>query len=506
MGAILLGVGVNMFTVILGHLIKSFPSSMRSEVLSGFAVQTTVLQLMGKGIFPLVEYVLHYVFGLENTLLRYRIHMSICTIFCFFGVFALLLDRMNVQSSEKSRGDAGGIIKYQQKHSDVVDEFQLEEELQSSEIELATPASSNIDDSTYDVGEPIESFSENSSSSSFLNEPAEPLDHATTAKSRTILPTEDGKDNSQKGDNLLTTITLTFALLLQSIATTILTILWPLLAHDRFNLSSHTFGILLFISSAMSTGAVAAFPIIEKIERIGGRVRCSAFAFGLGSLLCLVFCFCSFGNYWGVETNIDEDVDNGVDVQFDTESRILPEGKNTVQQQIQSRNQILFHALSAMAFQSALCFLEPSLKSILSLHNVVNSSSTSPKGSSLGGKIGFMQSLGSIGGMIGNLGGTSMYKMSKDYTSNGNQYIFQGGSLPFVVVAALMAVSSLFIWRLDEPRLEDKHVDCDEGASCVADIEKGNAGESDLESQHGKELTDGCCLALRETTYDLKLD
>jgi len=47
MGAILLGVGVNMWTVILGHLVKSFSPSRRSEIISGFGVQIAVLQFVG---------------------------------------------------------------------------------------------------------------------------------------------------------------------------------------------------------------------------------------------------------------------------------------------------------------------------------------------------------------------------------------------------------------------------------------------------------------------------
>ena len=41
MGAILLGIGVNLWTVVLGHTVKSFSSKLRSEVLAGFSVQMT---------------------------------------------------------------------------------------------------------------------------------------------------------------------------------------------------------------------------------------------------------------------------------------------------------------------------------------------------------------------------------------------------------------------------------------------------------------------------------
>ena len=520
LGAILLGIGVNMWTVVLGHLVKSFPSSMRSEVLSGFGVQMTVLQLIGKGVFPLVEYGLHHVVGLEDSLLRYRIHMGMCTFFCFYGTFALFWDRKNVvqDSSDSSNSRKDSMVKYQEKHSDIVDEFTeegaTEDILQSpstpiytAEIELVLPLNTDtsIHGSVILERSTRDSFADNSSnseSSTFLNEP--PIEHDSKAR---ISLAED-TNNSRSHSQLIMTITLAFALLLQSIATTILAVLWPLLAHDRFNLSAHTFGILTFISSVVSTGAVAAFPVIERSEKVGGRVRCAALGFGLGSILCVLFCFCSFYDYWTeaeVDTNLD--TEESRTIIGDTSTVQTMEGNETIQQQVNSRNQFLFHAVSAMLFQAALCFLEPSLKSILSL--VVNSSSSSKaKRSSLGGTVGLMQMLGNLGGGIGNLSGTFLYKLSKDMSSN--NIILQGGSLPFIATAGIMAVSSVLIWRLEEPLqfrapIAETTKGGDHSAACDADVERGQCSV-DSEEDPENDRPDGCCLALRETTYDLKLD
>jgi hypothetical protein len=68
---------------------------MRSEVLMGFW-EIAVLQLVRKGVFPMAEYSLHHIVGLEDTLLRYRVHMGICTFFYFYGTFALFWDRKNM--------------------------------------------------------------------------------------------------------------------------------------------------------------------------------------------------------------------------------------------------------------------------------------------------------------------------------------------------------------------------------------------------------------------------
>ena len=422
-----------MWTVVLGHLVKSFPASMRSEILSGFGVQFTVIQLVGKGVFPLVEYVLHHIVGIEDALFRYRIHMGTCTFFCFYGTFALFWDRKNVK--KQGNNNEGSIAvankKYQQKHSDVENGLDSDSVLDdrnqqstsqslqnsSTEIELATKTKDHGDSKNPQIifdEKSGESFIDNlsNSSSSFLNEPDPSDDIETKSRINIIEESISSSSKMQQYKHYITTATLTFALLLQSVATTILTILWPLLAHDRFDLSAHTFGILTFVSSVVSTGAVAAFPIVERMEKVGGRVRCAAWGFGLGSILCVVFCVCSFGNYWGggdmeivgSHMNIGQ-VENG------TNHTLEQQQPGDLQQLLHSKKQLWLHAISAMAFQAALCFLEPSLKSILSLvvnHSPRSGSSSKGSSSSLGGTIGFMQTLGSIGGMIGNLAGTWM--------------------------------------------------------------------------------------------------
>ena len=177
----------------------------------------------------------------------------------------------------------------------------------------------------------------------------------------------------------------------------------------------------------------------------------------------------------------------------------INEGESVLEH-LHSWNQLGLHALSAIAFHATLCFLEPSLKSILSL--VVDSSSTTAasKGSSLGGTMGFMQSLGNIGGMVGNLAGTMLYKFSKDIASGENDErtrFIEGGSLPYVVIAFMMAVISILIWQLEEPA-EDGQQKVEEEMDAESSMESVEDSEEDR--------PDGCCLALRETTYDLKLD
>ena len=533
-GAILLGIGINLWTVVLGHLVKSFPSNMRSEVLAGFSVQMTVLQLCGKGIFPIIEYILHSIIKIEEELSRYRIHMGLCTFFCFYGVVALLMDRKNVgysgdtlMSQSEQHGQAR--VKYGQKES-------IDDDWEDDTSPKATSVKSQAEGADATTTTSTASASKNnanedssiSSLSSFINEPedASMIRPATT----TIIKQENTLTPHNKRTHLITTVTLTIALLIQSISTTFLTVLWPLLSKDLFSLSAHTFGIITFISSIVSTGAVASFPIVEGLEKVGGRVRCAALGFGVGATLCFLFCYCSFGGliFGGVELDLLSNT--LVNEVSDGSNRLLKDGGDAsihvenieIQQQLRSRNQLIWYAVSGILLQSALCFLEPSLKSLLSL-SVSSSSSNetrSKESSSLGFTMGYLTMLGNVGGMIGNIAGTWMYKLSTETTDVSR--FGQGGSLPFLVAGVLLSLTSIMIWRLDEPptnraafgsRNNANATSCSDETEAGIDLELGSSSVNEidasrLESVEGSDdgASDGCCLTLRETTYDLKLD
>ena len=45
-----------------------------------------MLNILGKALYAPADALLHHGVGIESTMLRYRIVMSICTFFCFYGV------------------------------------------------------------------------------------------------------------------------------------------------------------------------------------------------------------------------------------------------------------------------------------------------------------------------------------------------------------------------------------------------------------------------------------
>ena len=501
--------------------------------------------------------------------------MGLCTFFCFYGVVALLMDRKNVRSSNVKSINNNGVeltcdqSEQKQIEYNVIMEKRLDSKnssddwqedhvdnrdisTQQSQIELL-----DSDTKTRELGArgtmiSSDARNENSSappslSSSFVNEPedssmirssisattataASNIQHASSATS------ESQQSKRRRKKDISTTAILTLALLIQSISTTFLTVLWPLLSKDIFALSAHTFGIITFISSIVSTGAVASFPVVERMEKVGGRVRCAALGFAVSTVLCFLFCYCTFIGVGEVDMmELGVGSHDTVLVKGDgTSNRSLEEGGDVLtipdadltgemQQQLQSRSKLIWQSLSAILFQASLFFLEPSLKSILSLSSLSTPASRSTKGSSsLGFTMGYLTMLGHIGGMVGNLAGTWMYTVSTEAAEGS---FGQGGSLPFLITGILLGLTSVIIWRLEEPRnlavVDDNDRDETDTASCSynekeaagMDLELGALAVHEGDSMRIAEPVDGpeeestgCCLTLRETTYDLKLD
>jgi hypothetical protein len=257
-------------------------------------------------------------------------------------------------------------------------------------------------------------------------------------------------------------------------------------------------------------------------------VKCTAGGFGIAAVLGVIFCLCSFGGEraHGVATSrerllANEGNNSVVDPHnsgfaFFEDYYVIPEDLNAAINESVSTNQrinkrtgeespspipYLSPAISAIGFQASLAFLDPSLKSVLSI--VSSSSDTSMRQSSklsLGFTMGFMTTIANVGGMIGNIAGTWMYKLSIELFSSGH-VLFGDGSLPFFVSAVFLAISSLLIWGLEEHSYDHALLEtCEETA-----VELNNVSTVLEESVSPR---DGCCLGLREreTNYELKCD
>ena len=85
-------------------------ATQRSRVVSAYMFQVTTLSIVGKALFPIVDWLLLHAVGITDNLLRMRVHMAECTFFCFFG-FAKLVSAGqsgNITAAPKSV-TAGGV-------------------------------------------------------------------------------------------------------------------------------------------------------------------------------------------------------------------------------------------------------------------------------------------------------------------------------------------------------------------------------------------------------------
>eukprot|EP00501_MAST-03F_sp_TOSAG23-6_P001946 GSMAST32.ASY1.ANO1.2029.1 assembled CDS len=89
-GVAVIGLGSSaLWTITMSFVASQSSREDRSAIISAYVVQITALRLIGRGVYPLWDFCLIQVCGEHNILLRYRISMSVCTFFCFFGFFVL---------------------------------------------------------------------------------------------------------------------------------------------------------------------------------------------------------------------------------------------------------------------------------------------------------------------------------------------------------------------------------------------------------------------------------
>lgn len=87
---ILLAFGAaNFWNTVGAYVAIATPRDMRSVVVSGYNVQVAGLRFLGTSLYPSWDRVL-VLLGVESLLLRYHIHMSLCSFFCVFAFVYLV--------------------------------------------------------------------------------------------------------------------------------------------------------------------------------------------------------------------------------------------------------------------------------------------------------------------------------------------------------------------------------------------------------------------------------
>lgn len=429
-GALVLGIGVNLWIVVLAHIANSSDRKHRSAVISGFSVQNTVLRLTGKGLSPLWDMFVYNTLNVQTTLPRYRVHMAICTLFCLFGWLALLVERL------------GG---------------------QVTSMDQATPH--------------------------MEEESGRPMDDDDSQKQTSQ---EANKSSAKDGESCsVTYVILIFALLAQSFASTVVMVLWPLFLRDRYSFTASEFGLALFVTSLSSTLSIASFP---KFERKFGA-SCTA---SLCALIAALTCLAGFVLLPCPMSGEEKVMEEMTALQVEEGPLALREFEG-------------LHLALAICLQTSLLTLEPSLKSVFSLHVPARVQ---------GRSIGLMATIGGVGGMAGNLIGTYLYQVSKDDGHTAAR-VFGGplssqGRFPFLVVSTILGIASLLIgfegYQSKDRTGESHHslLSSEEAESRTEEGEGGVCcgGEMETEDVLAQSLVTpsiGSLLNL-ETSYDLKLD
>jgi MFS family permease len=246
-GTAILGLGAaNLWTTVLAYLSSITDVGQRSRVVSAYMFQVTTLSLVGKALFPVVDWFLLHGLGVTNTLLRMRFHMSECTLFCFFG-FAKLVSagahvitpapkamataakteaRAGLQSNSSEGGESGGI---------------------------SIGGSGNVASSSSKHRDKVSSSSTSSGEGS------------------------GGGGRSNMGRFAL----LACVMLLQAFSSSIGSVLWPLYLKDKYNWTQSEYAYVLFCASVLSIAVVAATPTIESAL---GRVNAQFVASGIAAV------------------------------------------------------------------------------------------------------------------------------------------------------------------------------------------------------------------------------
>ena len=419
-GAGLLAVGVNLWTVVLLHLSHTTPREQRSQVLSGFAVQEQGLRLLGKGVFPFWDYVVRLCLvqsaardnGYNTTLFRYRIHMGICTIFCFFGTCALLWERRALQQSTNTGTPS----------------------LKEEEEGLKPPRTGSIL-----VGATIDAHNISPQQIHAVRETTPSKSSSLEVALASPIPTTVTTPTTH-----FRYIAILSALLIQSWSSTVLVVLWPLVLRDQFHFAATEYGLVTVVASICSTSAIASFPTVEHHV---GRIRTAASGATVASIACcLAFVVLPNLMHYHDHDVVEDEVETNPDA-VDLDSNMAVQ-RSTLAGTPQS---FMVHAVLAIVFEASVRTLEPSLKSILSLTVPATAQNRS---------LGFMSTLGGLGGMGGNLMGTWMFQRSQVWSStphNGGLHWLGNGTLPFAIVSFVLALASLFLWLLEWEEASQHH-------------------------------------------------
>ena len=338
--AAILGLGgFNLWNVVLSYLSANTPDDRRSLVVSGFLFQVTSVRIVGTSVYPLWYAALSWLLPGDDaprSFLRDQISMGVCTFFCFFGLFELLLFGGGVRTTRPA-GSGGAAV---------------------------------------DVEAVVTSKASKAGRNKQQQPPPRSPSPAATGKNQAIgsggsVPESPEAAAAGRAGGVAAFAVSALALVAQAASATIGSVLWPLYVRDAFGWESTEFAYALLLSSCCSSAAIAALP---TLERELGPLRTAVLATFVASFAAVA----AFGTiglpYYdheqlqqrrqqqalaaattavgqeGVEAGGDDDWEAGAGTALPSSSWML----------------VGWHVTGCILFFGALALLEPSLKSLAS--------------------------------------------------------------------------------------------------------------------------------------------
>jgi MFS family permease len=386
--SIILGLGGgNLWTVTLSHLSVYTEDARKALVVSAFVFQVTSLRIIGKASYPLWNFFVEHVCGVSDKLLRYRIHMSTCTIMCLFGfIYTVFFDgndlrrlkppsaSTNGSSSSSNNSNGGKIVVGSNKISDEEERFNETETLVTS-----------------------------TSAASTSNKP-----HQNAEWERKL--------------KRLSFFILLIALFLQASSKAATNTLWPLYLKEYFDFNPTSFSYLLLSSTIFSTLGISALPILGSLYGEKKTLLWIIIVTIISSILAFQFS--------GKNTHHGDNTNDGTSTMQQTESTT-----NNI-----STFSLIIHAISSTVFFTAISMMEPLVKSMTTIVTPSNYQ---------GRVFSLMSIVSGIGSIISNLIATRMYSHDTILGFKGDTFTFfcLSLTLTFGLLAVFFLPSKNHSWR-----------------------------------------------------------
>ena len=398
--SIILGLGGgNLWTVTLSHLTVYTEDARKALIVSSFVFQVTSLRIIGKASYPIWNFFVEDIIGVSDTLFRYRIHMSTCTIMCFFGfIYTVFFDGNDLR---KLKPPASPSV------SSSTTSFATKNNNKSNNNKIFDNHSNNNNNNNDD--EEINTTTTNNNDNDNGNDENEML---VRSSSSPISKNAFNKNKeSEKKLKKLSFIILLIALFLQASSKAATNTLWPLYLKEYFHFNPTSFSYLLLSSTIFSTLGISALPIVGSLY---GEKKTL--------LWIIIFAICSsilafqFGGTKQAPTAsvLSDDNDN-----FDNNN-------NNVNI---STFGVIIHAISSTIFFTCISMMEPLVKSMTTIVTPSNYQ---------GRVFSLMSIVSGIGSILSNLIATRMYSHDTILSFKGDTFTFF--CLSMVLILGLVAV------------------------------------------------------------------